>query len=65
MIMFNTDLLVYFDLRDAIRVGDIGRMEDLLPTLACRFAGGNNPRYTTEVLELLQSIQREWPDEVK
>ena len=65
MIMFHTDLLVYFELRDAIRVGDVGRMEDLLPTLACCFAGGSNPRYTAEVLELLQSIHREWPHEVK
>jgi len=65
MIMFHTDLLVYFELQDAIRVGDVGRMEDLLPTLACHFAGGSNPQYVAEVLELLQSIHKEWPDEVK
>ncbi|KAJ7440734.1 hypothetical protein FB451DRAFT_1058621 [Mycena latifolia] len=63
--MWNTDVLPYLQLRDAIKVGDIGRMQDLLPTLLFRFAGGNNSKYTLEVLELLQGLNREWPDEIK
>jgi hypothetical protein len=40
-------------------------MEDMLPHLLFRFAGGRNNKYTIEVLELLQGLQREWPLEVR
>jgi hypothetical protein len=64
-IMFNMDVLTYFNLHEAINVGDVGRMEDLLPIMVYRFAGGGNPRYPVEVLELLQCLNKEWPDDVK
>ncbi|TBU51094.1 hypothetical protein BD310DRAFT_1043575 [Dichomitus squalens] len=57
MVMFATDLLPYFDLREAMQIGDVGRMEDLLPTLLFRFAGGSNPKYTIEILELIQRLR--------
>ncbi|KAJ7251713.1 hypothetical protein C8J57DRAFT_1187930 [Mycena rebaudengoi] len=63
--MWNSDVLPYLQLRDAIKVGDIGRMQDLLPTLLFRFAGGGNSKYTLEVLELLQGLKREWPDDIR
>ncbi|KAJ7856004.1 hypothetical protein B0H13DRAFT_1641699 [Mycena leptocephala] len=63
--MWNTDVLPYIQLRDAIKVGDIGRMQDLLPTLLFRFAGGGNSKYTIEILELLQGLNREWIPEIK
>ncbi|KAJ6586278.1 hypothetical protein DFH09DRAFT_910806 [Mycena vulgaris] len=59
---FCMDVLPYLHLREAIKSGDIGKMEDLLPTLLFRFAGGGNPKYTIEMLELLQGLQREWPE---
>jgi hypothetical protein len=31
--MWNADVLPYLQLRDAIKAGDIGRMQDLLPVL--------------------------------
>jgi hypothetical protein len=62
--MWNTDVLPYLELRDAIKHGDVGRMEDLLPTLLFRFSGGGNPKYTIEILELLQGLRREWPEDV-
>jgi hypothetical protein len=40
-------------------------MQDLLPTLLFRFAGGGNSKYTIEVLELLQGLNREWTPELK
>ncbi|KAM5538412.1 hypothetical protein V8D89_008014 [Ganoderma adspersum] len=64
-VMFATDILPYFDLREAMQIGDIGQMEDLLPTLLFRFTGGSNPKYTIEILELLQKIKREWPPELR
>lgn len=63
-IMWNTDVLPYLELRDAMKHGDVGRMEDLFPTLLFRFVGGGNPKYAIEILELLQGLQREWPDAV-
>ncbi|RDX45838.1 hypothetical protein OH76DRAFT_1457458 [Lentinus brumalis] len=65
MAMFSADILTYFDLREAIRIGDVGRMEDLLPQMLFRFVGGGNPKYASEVLELLQKLRREWPEEVR
>ncbi|KAI0708348.1 hypothetical protein C8Q76DRAFT_814709 [Earliella scabrosa] len=62
MVMFSTDLLPYFNLREAIRIGDVGRMEDLLPTLLFRFAGGGNHKYALEILELIQKLRHEWPE---
>ncbi|KAH9902527.1 hypothetical protein C8Q73DRAFT_741902 [Cubamyces lactineus] len=65
MAMFSADLLGYFDLREAMQVGDVGRMEDLLPTMLFRFAGGGSFKYATEVLELLHKLQSEWPPELR
>ncbi|KIL54589.1 hypothetical protein M378DRAFT_18744 [Amanita muscaria Koide BX008] len=62
--MWNKDVLPYIELRHAIRAGDVGRMEDLLPLMAFRFSGGGNTNYTTEVLELFQGLNQEWPKEV-
>ncbi|KAK7018290.1 hypothetical protein R3P38DRAFT_2715514 [Favolaschia claudopus] len=63
--MFNMDVLPYLQLRKAIKAGDIGRIEDLLPTLLFRFAGSGSSKYTIEILELLQGLHREWPPVVR
>ncbi|KAJ6616588.1 hypothetical protein B0H10DRAFT_2390875 [Mycena sp. CBHHK59/15] len=63
--MFNTDILPYLHLRQAIKSGDVGRMEDLIPLLLFRFAGGGNSKYAIEMLELIQGLRREWPDALK
>ncbi|KAI9070345.1 hypothetical protein FKP32DRAFT_1537291, partial [Trametes sanguinea] len=63
-IMWNRDVLYYLTLDRAMRSGDVGVMEDLLPHMFFRFAGGGNHKYAVEILELLQGIHREWPQEV-
>ncbi|CDO69446.1 hypothetical protein BN946_scf184817.g6 [Trametes cinnabarina] len=63
--MWNRNVLYYLALDNAMRGGDIGLMEDLLPHLLFRFAGGGNHKYAVEILELLQGLHREWPDDVK
>ncbi|KAH9847961.1 hypothetical protein C2E23DRAFT_871531 [Lenzites betulinus] len=65
MAMFSADLLGYFNLCEAMRLGDVGRMEDLLPTMLFRFAGGGNHKYAVEVLELLHKLRSEWPEELR
>lgn len=64
-IMWNRDILQYIVLDHAIKHGDVGLMEDMLPHLLFRFLGGRNSNYAQEVLELLQSLHREWPPEVR
>lgn len=65
LIQWNRDALQYIVLDQAIRHGHVGLMEDMLPTLLFRFIGGRNSKYAVEVLELLQGLQREWPEEIK
>ena len=65
MAQFNRDLLEYLELDSAIKVGDVGRMEDILPRLLFRFTGGKNHKYAVEILELLQGLHREWPEDVR
>ncbi|KAJ6520978.1 hypothetical protein DFH09DRAFT_1331466 [Mycena vulgaris] len=67
--MFNMDILLYLALRAAINSGDVDRIEDLMPTLLLRFAGGGggggDSKYAIEMLELFQSLQREWPERLR
>ncbi|KAI0629150.1 hypothetical protein C8Q77DRAFT_1236530 [Trametes polyzona] len=64
-IMWNRDVLYYLLLHRSMQSGDVGMMEDLLPHLLYRFAGGGNHKYTVEILELLQGLHREWPQDLK
>ncbi|KAI0685910.1 hypothetical protein BC835DRAFT_1420806 [Cytidiella melzeri] len=64
-VQFNRDTLDFLDLDDCIRTGDVGRMEYLLPRLLFRFHGGGNHKYAHELLELMQGLWREWPDDLK
>ncbi len=59
------DLLDYVLLDGALSSGDIGLLEDLFPRLLFRFIGGGSKNYSTEVLELLQGLHREWPADFK
>ena len=65
IIQWNRDVLQYIVLDQAIRHGDVGMMEDMLPHLLFRFIGGRNSNYAVEVLELLQGLHREWTPEVR
>ena len=55
----------YVELDEVMRVGDVGRMEDMLPRLLFLFIGGGNHKYVGKTLELLQGLHREWTDEVR
>jgi hypothetical protein len=62
--MFLRDVIPFILLRSAVRNGDIGIMEDMIPLLLYRFVGGRNSNYAIEMLELLQGLHREWPIEI-
>jgi hypothetical protein len=59
------DLLDYVNFDAAIKTGDVGTLQDLLPRLLFRFIGGKNKNYAIEILELLQGLHREWPPDLK
>ncbi|KAK7059555.1 hypothetical protein R3P38DRAFT_3167995 [Favolaschia claudopus] len=64
-IMFLRDVLPYILLRTAIKRGDVGLMEDMIPHMLFRFIGGKHNKYAIEMLELLQGLHRDWPPEVR
>lgn len=59
------DLLDYIHLNDAIKAGDVGSIQDMIPRLLFRFVGGKNKNYAIEMLELLQGLHREWPADLR
>ncbi|KAJ6459043.1 hypothetical protein C8R45DRAFT_1183127 [Mycena sanguinolenta] len=63
-IMFLRDVFPFIILWSAVRTGDIGIMEDMIPLMLYRFVGGKNSNYSGEMLELLQGLNREWPPEL-
>ena len=65
MVQFNHNLLEYLELDFAIKVGDVGRMEDMLPCLLFWFIGGKNHKYAIEILELLQGLHYKWPEDIR
>lgn len=64
-VQWNRDALDYMVLDEAIKYGDVGTMEDLLPRLLFRFSGGRNGNYALEVLELIQALWKEWDADTK
>ncbi|KAK6996180.1 hypothetical protein R3P38DRAFT_3629315, partial [Favolaschia claudopus] len=57
---FTRDLLPYLTLVAAIKSGDVGTLEALLPTFLFRFIGGGNNNYQEEALELLNGLNVDW-----
>ncbi|KLO19327.1 hypothetical protein SCHPADRAFT_813256, partial [Schizopora paradoxa] len=49
----------------AVKTGDVGIMEAMLPHLLFRFVGGGHKKYSGEIIELLQMLNRELPPEVR
>ena len=64
-ITFCREVLDYIELDEAMRAGDVGRMQDLLPRLLFCFAGGGSSHYAIKILELLQGLHKEWTPGVK
>ena len=64
-ILWNKDILDYLAFNDAISLGDVATIQDLLPRLLFRFVGGTNSKYALEVLELIQGLYREWPEDLQ
>ncbi|KAH9011630.1 hypothetical protein EDB85DRAFT_2159783 [Lactarius pseudohatsudake] len=57
------DLLYVAELVRAISDGDIGRIEDMLPTLAMMFRGAGGNNYCTEILHFILNLKHVWTPE--
>lgn len=63
IVLLTRDLLYVVELINAISSGDFGRIEDILPDLACMFRGAGSNNYSMEILHLLFNIQEIWTPE--
>ncbi|PBK90385.1 hypothetical protein ARMGADRAFT_1111772 [Armillaria gallica] len=61
--MLLRDLLYFEEVANAISSGDFGRIEDILPDIACIFRGGGSNNYSTEILHLLYNLKVVWTPE--
>jgi hypothetical protein len=64
-VQFLRDFLDYIEFDRAISAGDVGRMRNMLPRMFFQFAGGRNPKYAIEILEMLQGLEHDWPDDLR
>ncbi|KAH9172598.1 hypothetical protein EDB89DRAFT_1850933 [Lactarius sanguifluus] len=60
IVLLTRDLLCVMELVNAIATGDFGRVEDILPILACMFRGSGSNNYSMEILHLLFNIKEVW-----
>ncbi|KAH9010956.1 hypothetical protein EDB83DRAFT_2234192 [Lactarius deliciosus] len=60
IVLLTRDLLCVTELVNAISTGDFGRVEDILPILACMFRGSGSNNYLMEILHLLFNIKEVW-----
>lgn len=58
------DFLNYVEFDDAMASGDPGRMINMFGRMLYQYAGGHNPKYAMEMLELLQGLKHEWPEDL-
>ncbi|KAF9034282.1 hypothetical protein BJ165DRAFT_1356573, partial [Panaeolus papilionaceus] len=63
IILLTRDLLYLDELRSAIKDGDFGRIEDILPILACLFRGAGSNNYSMELLHLIHNLKVVWTPE--
>ena len=63
VVRLTSDLLYVAELINAISSGDFGRIEDILPDLACMFRGAGSNNYSTEILHFLFNIKEVWTPE--
>ena len=62
-VLLTRDLLYVAELINAVSTGDFGRVEDILPDLACMFRGAGSNNYSMEILHLLFNIKEVWTPE--
>jgi hypothetical protein len=62
-ILLTRNLLYVIELVDAVSTGDFGRIEDILPQIACIFRGAGSNNYSMEILHFLFNMKSVWTPE--
>ncbi|KAF6744015.1 hypothetical protein DFP72DRAFT_1079199 [Ephemerocybe angulata] len=57
IVLLIRDLMYVIELVKAVETGDWGRIEDVLPTIACMFRGAGSNNYSNEMLHVLYNIR--------
>ncbi|KAF9979786.1 hypothetical protein BGZ65_006024 [Modicella reniformis] len=63
--LFFRDMILFIELSDAIKVGDIGRIEDVLKWLTIMFQAGMTKNYANELLHLQCGLRHGWSAETR
>jgi len=61
----NRGLLQFLVLNRAVKTGDVGVIEAMIPRLLFRYIGSHSKNYTKEMFELIQGLHHEWPEELR
>ncbi|KAF9117405.1 hypothetical protein BGW39_002215 [Mortierella sp. 14UC] len=61
-ILFLRDMAVYIEFCDAIKEGDVGRLEEILKRITIMIQAGNHHNYAPELLRLRYNIQHKWSE---
>lgn len=59
------DLMIHWDLRYAVKHGQVGHMEDVIPELLIYFTGGRNKNYARQMYEILQLLYHETTPKIR
>ncbi|ORY95115.1 hypothetical protein BCR41DRAFT_365226 [Lobosporangium transversale] len=65
MFLFIRDMVLYLELRAAIKGGDIGRIEEVLYSITIMFQANGRKNYGNELLKLAYGIRCLWSPELK
>ncbi|KAF9084719.1 hypothetical protein BGX29_002411 [Mortierella sp. GBA35] len=64
-LLFIRDMVVYIEFCDAIKAGDIGRIEAILKRITIMFQAGKNKNYGFELLRLDFNVRHRWTEDRK
>ncbi|KAF9980256.1 hypothetical protein BGZ65_005350 [Modicella reniformis] len=63
--LFMRDTVLFIELKAAIKVGDIGRIEEVLKSLAVLFQAAQTKNYAIELLRITCDLKHSWPQSMK
>ncbi|KAF8914559.1 hypothetical protein BGZ58_005699, partial [Dissophora ornata] len=63
--LFVKDALIYIELAAAIKIGDVGRIEEMLRWITVAFQAGGTRNYAQELLHLHCALHHSWSKEMK
>ncbi|KAF9941102.1 hypothetical protein BGZ65_005218 [Modicella reniformis] len=63
--LFIRDMVLFIELSNAIKIGDVGRIEESLKWITIMFQAGSTKNYANELLHLHTGLRHGWSDEAR